>query len=537
MRKFKLVLSALLLVSSFNLGALEIDLGDVIGEIESKPHPAARKERPYSGTNFLAPVKESELSEDDEVDSIVHIKSNVSNADVYLNGVYKGKTSVTLKNLRPGKYRLELRKRFYECDEFTIVVREGFSLTYEIYMKEIQGTIRFQNIPSDAKVYLDGSRTISSSVDIIAGDHSVKIKRFGYEDIEKSFFLEPYHTVTINPEFKECPFELRDYKTSREEINPEYSGSVGKTKISFYVTARETATLSVFAPDGTMTNTYEFPEFRDWEQSYTWNGCSDDGTILEDGLYWIELDCAGKIYRVSVIINTNLNYPMMNNTSSGFGYGKAPALEPASMSYGLLGVAANPLFLDNRYEATRIDAFLAGSIGKHFSMGGHFNSYLASGDYPFVVGCDFRYADSFDVASNMKFNFGMLFRYGYGENVPETACDTGAGLGGGILVGCSTDLFSATAGLQYIASPETGIFLEEYNRFQASVALAAKLTKKLVFFGYGMINTNAALAAGCGVNVMPFGGSVVLNAGLDTNTILKNSQFDAAGKIGITFVF
>lgn len=537
MRKFKLILSALLLVLSFNLGALEIDLGDVIGEIETKPSPSERKERPYSGTNFLAPVNEEELAEDDEVDSVIHIKSNVSNAEVYLNGVYKGKTSVTLKNLRPGKYRLELRKRFYECDEFTVNVREGFSLTYEIYMKEIQGTIRFQNIPSDAKVYLDESRTISSSVDIIAGYHNVKIKRFGFEEIEKTFFLEPYHTVSINPEFKECPFELRDFKSSREEINPEYSGAVGKSKITFYVTAKETATLSVFAPDGTMTNTYVFPEFMDWEQSYSWNGCSDDGTMLGDGLYWIELDCAGKIYRVSVTINTNLNYPMMNNTSSGFGYGKAPALEPVSMSYGLLGVAANPLFLDNRYETTRIDAFLSGAIGKHFSMGGHFNSYLVSGDFPFVFGCDFRYADSFVVTSDMNFNFGVLLRYGYAENVPETACDTGAGLGGGVLVGCSTNSFSATAGFQYIASPETGIFMEEYNRFQASVALAAKLTKKLVFFGYGMINTNAALAAGCGVNVMPFGGAVVLNAGFDTNTLLNSSQFDAAGKFGITFVF
>ena len=62
------------------------------------------------------------VAEDDEVDSVIHIKSNVSNAEVYLNGVYKGKTSVTLKNLRPGKYRLELRKRFYECDDFTILM-------------------------------------------------------------------------------------------------------------------------------------------------------------------------------------------------------------------------------------------------------------------------------------------------------------------------------------------------------------------------------------------------------------------------------
>lgn len=537
MRKFNIFLSALLLLSSVNLNALSIDLGDVIGEIEVKKNAPVKKEKTYSGTNALAPVKEAELAEDSDHTSVIHIKSNVSNAEVYLNGVRKGTTSLTLKDLRPGKYRLELRKDFYECDEYTITIREGYELTFEIYMKEIQGTIKFKSIPSDAKVYLDGNRTSASSIDIIAGDHKVKIRRFGYEDFEKSFFLEPYHTVTLTPTFKVCPFELRDFKSSREEINPEYSGAVGKAKISFFVTAKETATLSVYAPDGTMTNSYEFKEFSDWEQSYTWNGCSDDGKMLESGLYWIELDCAGKIYRVSVSINKNLNYPMTNNTVAGFGYGKAPALESVTMGYGALSVSASPLFPNNKYDSTRLDVSFAGSIGKHFSLGGYLNSYLTSEEYPFVAGGNLRYADSYETANNMKVNFGLLLRYGYGENVSEKGCDTGAGLGAGVLFGCSTNALSFTGGIQYIASPETGIFIENENLVQASVAVAAKLSKKMVFYGYGMYNIKSFASAGCGINVMPFGSVVVLNGGLDANVNLNSSQLDAAGKIGITFVF
>jgi len=538
MRKFKSILSVILLVSAVSsMSALEIDLGDVIGEIDPKSTSTTKKEKTYSGTNALAPVKEAELDEDDDYKSILYIKSNVSNAEVYLNGVYKGTTSLTLKDLRPGKYRLELRKEFYDCDEYTITVRDGYALTYEVYMKEIQGTINFKNIPSEAMVYLDGSRNYHSSVDIIAGDHTVKIRRFGYEDYEKKFFLNPYSTVNISPEFKECAFEIRDFQVNREEINPEYSGAVGKAKVYFYVTARETATISVFAPDGTMTNTYDFPEFTEWEQGYTWNGCSDDGKMLDNGLYWIELDCAGKIHRLSVSINKDLNYPMMNFTASGFGYGRAPALEPVTMGYCDLAVSASPLFVNDRLNSTGVDASFAGSIGKHFSMGGYFNSHLRAADFAFAAGGNIRYSDFYEVAPGMKFNFALFGRYGYGENLSSYECDTGAGLGAGVLAGCSTKTASLTGGLQFIASPETGIFAENYNVIQGSVAAAAKITKKIVVYGYGMCNTKYAGAAGAGLNVMPFGSVVVLNAGLDTGFHLSDKDVNAALKIGLSFVF
>lgn len=523
------------LVSNVSAAVL-IDIDDIIDVVDIVTS--------FVGTNALAPSSKKEL--DDSRESRLIINSNVRNADIYLNGVYKGKTNLILKNLRPGKYKLELKKDFYECDTYTITVKTGYELTYDVQMKELQGTFNFSEIPSDAKIYIDNSRFWSKVVNIIAGYHDIKITRFGFETFGERFYLEPYKNIVVRPKFKEVPFELSNFASSREYINPDVKGTVGKTKITFNVTNKGSADLLVFGPDGTMTNNYKFETFDTWEQSYVWKGYSDSGEKLGEGLYWFELNCDGKKYETSCAIDYSITYPVMNNTPAGFGYGKTPAFEKSGLKFGNVSVAGMPVFENGIYSGTFINTELAGSFGDHFAAGLSLKTGIdftdddvyGSSIFPFMISGNLRLTNQFKLDENIA-AVGGIIRYGFADDMSKAlAADYGAGLGFGFLLGLNTKNTSTTASLQYVLGSETGIISEGKNQILAGLALAVKPIFNLSFYADGQycINRNY-LDFGAGTNWLIFGSGLMLNAGFRTVYEMNKGFSELSANAGITLVF
>lgn len=491
----------------------------------------------FPGTNSLSPSSKKKL--DKEKETKIVINSNVSNADVYLNGVYKGKSSLTLKNLREGKYKLELRKDFYQCDVYTISVKAGYELTYDVYMKEIQGTLNFKGIPSDAVVYVDSSRIWTTLLDIIAGYHDVKVTRFGYETYKERIYLEPYRTYIIQPAFREIPFAISDFKASRETINPKIKGAMGKSEISFEVTNKGNGRLSVFAPDGRLTNSYDFPEFKTWNQSYVWNGCDDKGNVLEDGTYWFELESEGENFETCVTINTGLTYPVMNTTPSGLGYGSAPAVEPFSLGFGLLNFYGVPVFHDGKYVTTAMDAGLAGAFNEYLSMGIAFRTYAAESEkMPYVLSGNIRIGNQ-AALNDVTLSFAGLIKYGYASGALEVpGTDYGAGFGAGLLLGLASEKTSVTASMQYVMGSETGNIKEGNNLVLAGLAFAFKPALTVSLYGDLLYSVNKGLVTfGGGLNWLPFGYGVMLNAGAEGVYDFGQTVSDYRIKAGLTLLF
>ncbi|MCR5187674.1 MAG: PEGA domain-containing protein [Treponema sp.] len=83
---------------------------------------------------FLEPQKKEELSSDIRTARLV-IDCDLRAALVYLNGVYQGKTKLTIKDLLPADYILEVKKDGYQSKKYYISARSSFIHSYKIKLK------------------------------------------------------------------------------------------------------------------------------------------------------------------------------------------------------------------------------------------------------------------------------------------------------------------------------------------------------------------------------------------------------------------
>ena len=83
----------------------------------------------------LEPVSKKPLSKEKE--TAVTIRCSSKNARVYLNKNYQGLTYLTVKNLRPGRYRLELQKDGFENTVHYIQVKPGIESEFFITLTEL----------------------------------------------------------------------------------------------------------------------------------------------------------------------------------------------------------------------------------------------------------------------------------------------------------------------------------------------------------------------------------------------------------------
>lgn len=507
------------------------DLGDL--STSSGASSSASKPASYSGTISLEPSKVEELDDADE--AVVIIKSNVSGADVYLNGNYQGKTTCTINDIKPGKYKLEVKKTNYEVASYTIQIQKGYELTYEVKLVEIRGEIEIKNAPSGAAVYIDGSKISGTLKEIIIGNHTVKVRKFGYNDFEQTVEVLPYKRVTVTPKLIEAPFSLSDFKISRAKINPDYSSGIGKVKVSFYVTNKETAALDIYGSNGALVCNYKFPEFSTWEQSWTWNGKSGDGEDLPDGLYYIELKCAGETYTETVTISRAMIYPMMNATPAGLGYGRLTALEPMGIKFCNISFFASPVFEGNQFSTVKMDFAVNGAFNANWSAGLSFNTYTSStGLTPNFTGTGSVLYNKTFALGHVKGMIGGQLRYGYSLNsLEKLGVDYGAGLGATILAGAATDNYSVTVSGQYIAGCKTGNVAEGENMISGGISIAGKPVKVVTAYAYGSCNNYNVVSAGAGVNAMPFGSLVMLSLGASADAFLNKNFAESVLVVGI----
>jgi len=131
----------------------------------------------------------------------LNINSNPQGAEVYLNGVYKGITPITIYELTPGKYQLQLRKSGYK-DLITFVdVISGTVSNYNFSLTPLLGSINVFSTPSNADVYINDvykGKTPLSLSDLNPGYYTVRIVLTGYQEYRESFYLNPGDVKRVN---------------------------------------------------------------------------------------------------------------------------------------------------------------------------------------------------------------------------------------------------------------------------------------------------------------------------------------------------
>jgi len=117
----------------------------------------------------------------------IKVTSTPSYAKVYLDGVYRGQTPLTLSNIKVGKHTIKVTKKDYYNYSETVQVK-GNSTTYVSARLEPvprTGSIYINSTPSNAKAYLGGAyrgRTPLTISNLRVDKYQIRISKDGYYD-------------------------------------------------------------------------------------------------------------------------------------------------------------------------------------------------------------------------------------------------------------------------------------------------------------------------------------------------------------------
>lgn len=177
------------------------------------------------------------------------INSIPQGAEVYLNGVYRGKTPLVINNINPGRYQIQLRLKGYKDYVGFVDVYSGQISTYNFTLVPLLATLNVFSTPSGADVYINGvykGKTPLSVSDLSAGSYNVRVTLSGYEDYYETVYLESGDVKQLNVTLKPISSEINidsQPRGARVYIDGKYQGT---TPITLYLReGRYTLTLSL----------------------------------------------------------------------------------------------------------------------------------------------------------------------------------------------------------------------------------------------------------------------------------------------------
>jgi hypothetical protein len=140
----------------------------------------------------------------------VRVIVNIADADVWVDGVSKGKQPVDVKGLSPGQHIIEARAPGYDPKEERVTVNAGSATVVKLNLEESTGPkgpagkLKIISPIPEATVYIDGASVGVAPLekDVTAGEHFVMVERAGYARFERKVAVEAKKTLTVTAELK-----------------------------------------------------------------------------------------------------------------------------------------------------------------------------------------------------------------------------------------------------------------------------------------------------------------------------------------------
>jgi hypothetical protein len=109
----------------------------------------------------------------------LNVTSSPSNALVYINGTYQGRTPLNL-TLREGSYTVRVTADGYEDFSTSVSLDRDRQVSATLYAKKARLTVETE--PTNASVFVDNVYVGRSplSIDIDAGRHTIRVEKSGY---------------------------------------------------------------------------------------------------------------------------------------------------------------------------------------------------------------------------------------------------------------------------------------------------------------------------------------------------------------------
>ena len=133
----------------------------------------------------------------------INLTSTPSGASVFLDGSFKGVSSITLEKITPGKHMLKVTKTGYQDWQQEVTVSSDKTIEIFVNLTLLSlapGEINLTSTPAGASVFLDGSfKGVSPIIisNVPVGKHILKVTKSGYQDWQQEITVSSDKTIEI----------------------------------------------------------------------------------------------------------------------------------------------------------------------------------------------------------------------------------------------------------------------------------------------------------------------------------------------------
>ncbi|MDR0601168.1 MAG: PEGA domain-containing protein [Treponema sp.] len=241
------------------------------------------------------------------------IRTEPDQAKVFVDGVERGLTPLTLDTIRSGIHVVRIFKEGYRERIFNVTLSSSSRLVMSVELEASAGqaliTLRRSegspppgSYPLEPEILVDGKSVPFSPAELAAGVgmtlpvgyHTIQARAFGWEDTVTTVYIREGFIIPAELVLAPAPFRIIKADTARPRFNPANSGSLGITRFSLEVSGPGRALLTVQAPDGETVYTSELGPFTSRFQTADWNGRAvtsrNSAGILPNGAYRVTID-------------------------------------------------------------------------------------------------------------------------------------------------------------------------------------------------------------------------------------------------------
>lgn len=496
----------------------------------------------FAEESSFGSLKPAQVIENEDSEGIIIIDSNVSGAEVYINGEYKGRTKLEITDLVPGLYNIKLVKSGYAETSVSVWVRKGYTNVYVVEMGKEVGYINLANITSDCEVYLDGQRLYVNPIEAMSGSHVVVVKRFGYESFSKDVDVKAGKTIYLTANLVKTGFKAENLVVSKKTINPKYKNSAGSCIFGFEAAASGNVVFEIKDEKGRVVWTKQISDLNKREQSIKWDGRNESGEILEDGDYSGVLRWdGGELAFAPVKIDTGLTYPLVCAGKEGSSLGSVP-IAGSKIPFVMPYLSFGTVFVSGSQNALRAVPVSFGAIGNLNEIGEISLAFTAfpvvkNLDTPFLISGSYKYTWQ-DLLNSREKNLSVsaYLRYGYSSFNYASYCydksedygkiDFGAGLGTGTSLTYERNKITGVYSFAMVFAPESGKMadLNQYI-YKNSLAGSYEFTKQVKAYASGTLVCIDSFEADFGVLLMPFSNTIVINSEIQSVFAKENVPY------------
>ncbi|MBF0227946.1 MAG: SUMF1/EgtB/PvdO family nonheme iron enzyme [Desulfobacterales bacterium] len=167
-----------------------------------------------------------------EISTTVTVESDVTGAEVRIDGVFAGNTPVKNYNIKAGNYRIVVIKEGYESFEQYISVEAGLNNKVYARLSKLYGKLSVDVEPSNARVKVSGISSFSNGMSLLPGEYSIEISANEYKSKSLRVYLKGGEdkTLNINLERKNVipPVVIKEEPKIITEDYPSFTNSIGQ---------------------------------------------------------------------------------------------------------------------------------------------------------------------------------------------------------------------------------------------------------------------------------------------------------------------